>query len=67
VQTVLVLEDDTSIMSLIRLIVGQNGYNILEARTAGQAFERFEESAAQLDLLIADANAAGKFWHPRCL
>jgi CheY-like chemotaxis protein len=54
VQTVLVLEDDT-IMSLIRSVVGQNGYNILEARTAGQAFERFEESDAQVDLLIADA------------
>ena len=53
-QTVLVLEDDTSIMALFRLVVGQNGYNILEATTAGQAFERFEENDAQVDLLIAD-------------
>jgi DNA-binding NtrC family response regulator len=54
VQTILVLEDDTSIMALIRLVVGQNGYNILEATTARQAFERFEENDAQVDLLIAD-------------
>jgi DNA-binding NtrC family response regulator len=42
-------------MTLIRLIIGQNGYNILEAPTVGQAFERFEENDAQVDLLIADA------------
>lgn len=42
-------------MALIRLVIGQNEYNILEATTAGQAFERFEENDAQVDLLIADA------------
>jgi DNA-binding NtrC family response regulator len=54
VQNVLVLEDDASTMALIRLVIGQNGYNILEATTAGQAFERFEENDAQVDLLIAE-------------
>jgi len=54
VHTILVLEDDPSIMALIRLVVGQKAYNILEATTAGEAFERFEENDARVDLLIAD-------------
>ena len=53
-KTVLVLEDDRSIMALIRLVVEHNGYTVLEATSAQEAFERFEENDAQVDLLIAD-------------
>jgi DNA-binding response OmpR family regulator len=54
VQTVLVLEDDAAILGLIRLLVKQEGYKVLEATSAEQAFERFEENHAAVDLLIAD-------------
>lgn len=53
-QTVLVLEDDVAILALIRLIVEQEGYNVLLANSKQEAFERFEENDAYLDLLIAD-------------
>lgn len=53
-KTVLILEDNVSILALIRLVVEQNGYAVLEATSAQEAFERFEENDAQVDLLIAD-------------
>ena len=49
-QTVLVLEDDVAILALIRLIVEQEGYNVLLANSKQEAFERFEENDAYLDL-----------------
>jgi CheY-like chemotaxis protein len=54
VKTVLVLEDDVSILALVRLVVEQNGYAVLGATSAQEAFERFEENDGQVDLLIAD-------------
>lgn len=53
-KTVLVLEDDVSILALIRLVVEQKGYKVLEATSAEQAFQRFEENDAHVDLLITD-------------
>jgi CheY-like chemotaxis protein len=54
VKTVLVLEDNTSIMALIRLVIESNGYAVLMATSAQEAFERFEENDATVDLLISD-------------
>jgi len=54
VKTVLVLEDDAPILALIRLVVENKGYAVLEATSAEQAFERFEEVDAAVHLLIAD-------------
>ncbi len=53
-KTVLVLEDDVSLLGLIRLIVAEGRYGLLEATSAEQAFARFEENDAHVDLLIAD-------------
>jgi CheY-like chemotaxis protein len=36
------------------LLVEQDRYTILDATSANQAFDRFEESDGQVDLLIAD-------------
>jgi CheY-like chemotaxis protein len=54
VQTVLVLEDNASILALIRLVVEQNGYQVLAARSAQEAFEQFEANDGHVDLLITD-------------
>jgi CheY-like chemotaxis protein len=54
VQTVLVLEDNASILALIRLVVEQNGYKVLDARSAQEAFEQFEANDGHVDLLITD-------------
>jgi CheY-like chemotaxis protein len=54
VKTVLVLDDDSAILALIRMVIESSGYAVLEATSAQEAFERFEENDAQVDLLIAD-------------
>src|SRR5438270_4984273 len=53
-KTVLVLEDDASILALISMVIENNGYAVLAATSAREAFDRFEENDAQVDLLIAD-------------
>ncbi len=53
-KTVLILEDEPAILDLIRRVLDSAGYAPLEAMTAREAFLRFEENDAQIDLLIAD-------------
>ena len=53
-KTVLVVDDVPAILSLLHLVVERDGYAVLDATSAEQAFERFEESDAQVNLLIAD-------------
>lgn len=52
--TILVLEDEPSVMAVIRMVLAPLGHRLLEARTAEEAFLRFEESSGRIDLLIAD-------------
>jgi len=52
--TILVLEDEPSIMIVIRMVLAPMGHNLLEARTAEEACVRFRESDGMIDLLIAD-------------
>jgi len=53
-KTILVVEDEPAILALIHHVVEQDGYAVLNATSAEQAFERFEENGAHVDLLIAD-------------
>lgn len=53
-KTVLVLEDNAPILALIRMAVESQGYTVLAATSAQEAFERFEENDAAVDLLITD-------------
>ena len=53
-KTVLVIEDDPAILALFHNVVERDGYAVLDASSAEQAYERFEENDAQVDLLIAD-------------
>jgi CheY-like chemotaxis protein len=52
--TILVLDDDPSVIALIRVMLLPLGHTILEANTAEEAFIRFEENDGGIDLLIAD-------------
>ena len=54
VQTVLIVEDNASILALIRLVVEQNGYKVLDARSAQEAFDQFDANDGHVDLLITD-------------
>ena len=53
-KTILVLDDDSAIAGLIRMLAERNGYAVLDSASPAQALERFEENDGQVDLLIAD-------------
>ena len=53
---ILILEDNSSIMSLMRMILKPMGHKLLESATAEEALTRFEEIDRSVDLLIADVN-----------
>jgi CheY-like chemotaxis protein len=51
-KTLLVLEDDPSVMMVLRLMLEQ--YSIIEASSAEQALRLFTEHGRKIDLLVAD-------------
>ena len=51
-KTVLVLEDERSLMKLLRHVLKQ--FSLIEATTAEQALRLFIEHGRQVDLLVAD-------------
>jgi DNA-binding NtrC family response regulator len=51
-KALLVLEDDPSVMMLLRLMLEQ--YNLIEASTAEQALRLFTDHGRKIDLLVAD-------------
>jgi CheY-like chemotaxis protein len=51
-KTLLVLEDNPAVMTVLRVTLEQ--YSLVEASTAEQALRLFTESARKIDLLIAD-------------
>jgi two-component system cell cycle sensor histidine kinase/response regulator CckA len=57
--TILVVEDEPSILTLMSEILESSGHVILKASAASQAFQIFEEVDARVDLVIADVNLPG--------
>jgi two-component system, cell cycle sensor histidine kinase and response regulator CckA len=53
-ETVLLVEDEPQVRAASRRILERAGYRVLEARTGADAFRRFEELAAAVDLIVTD-------------
>ncbi|HEX6938442.1 MAG TPA: MASE1 domain-containing protein [Longimicrobiales bacterium] len=53
-QTVLLVEDDGAVRSLVRRILERKGYRILEAATGAEAVALFARDDHEVDLLVTD-------------
>ncbi|MGO9255721.1 MAG: response regulator [Bryobacteraceae bacterium] len=59
VKTILVLEDEPSLLNLLHRVLGRHGYAILEAASPEEAIRKFNDSDRQIDLLVADVGLPG--------
>jgi CheY-like chemotaxis protein len=53
-KTILLVEDERDIRSLVSLMLSKAGYRVLEAGDGDQAVSLWQEHGAQVDLLITD-------------
>jgi two-component system, cell cycle sensor histidine kinase and response regulator CckA len=58
-QTILVVDDEPGVLELVKLILGRQGYRILEADSGAKALEICERSDAIVDLLLTDVMMPG--------
>lgn len=58
-KTILILEDERSLLNLLHCVLRRHGYTILEAAGPEEAIRRFNDSGRQIDLLIADVGLPG--------
>ncbi|HEY3856095.1 MAG TPA: ATP-binding protein [Verrucomicrobiae bacterium] len=70
-ETILVVEDQETLRQLVREVLQNHGYQVLEAPTGAQAYELWEKSHSKVDLLLMDisthqddagARMANRFW-----
>jgi two-component system cell cycle sensor histidine kinase/response regulator CckA len=58
-ETVLVVEDEYTVRSMISLVLKDNGYTILEASNGPEALSLFYQNKDQINLLLTDAIMPG--------
>lgn len=52
--SILVVEDDDQVRSLVRALLAGEGYRLLEARNGAEGLRMGEEAGGNLDLLLSD-------------
>jgi CheY-like chemotaxis protein len=58
-KTVLVVDDDTEILSVVAALLGEDGYSILTANSGLIALEQSRECKGEIDLLLCDFQMPG--------
>ncbi len=53
-ETILLVEDEPSILNMIAIMLERNGYKVIRARSPGEALELARGHQAEIDLLITD-------------
>lgn len=53
-ETILLVEDEQAVRSLVRLIIQRHGYRVLEAGSGVEALSIWDEHGAEIDLLLTD-------------
>ena len=53
-ETILLAEDDDQLRPLLRRVLGQSGYTVLEARNGSEALRLSEEHQGTIDLMVTD-------------
>jgi DNA-binding NtrC family response regulator len=53
-ETILLVEDDDQVRAVARGILRKNGYQVIEARNAGEALMHSERNPGVADLLLSD-------------
>jgi signal transduction histidine kinase/CheY-like chemotaxis protein len=53
--TILIAEDEPSVLTMVERVLAQRGYRVLAARDGVEALELLRQSASPVDLLVTDA------------
>jgi two-component system, cell cycle sensor histidine kinase and response regulator CckA len=53
-ETILLVDDEDGVRSLVQAVLKNNGYDVLEANNAAAAIEAFEKNSHKIDLVVTD-------------